>query len=133
MAAHIAGYVYAVTGDGTVSPGTNLGESVLKLKLTSSGLTLADWFTPYNWNDLWLQDGDLTTTPLLLPTQSGAHPNLAIAGGKAGTTYVLDRTNMGHLCSTCTTSDTQIVQELPGAAYGTQSFAYWNETVYAFG
>jgi hypothetical protein len=133
VSADSAGYVYAVTGDGSVSPGTNLGESVFKLKLTSSGLSLADWFTPYNWNDLWIHDGDLTTSPLILPTQSGAHPNLAIAGGKAGTIYVLDRTNMGHLCSTCTTSDTQIVQELPAAAYGTQSFTYWNETVYTFG
>jgi len=133
ISADSAGNVYAATGDGIFSPGTNFGESVLKLKLTSSGLKLADWFTPYNWYDLWKHDEDLTTSPLILPTQSGAHPNLAIACGKAGTIYVLDRTNMGHICSTCTTTDTQIVQEIPGAAYGTQSFTFWNETLYTYG
>jgi hypothetical protein len=135
LSADTDGYVYAATGDGPVpSAGTNFGASVIKLRLTSSGLKMADWFTPYNWDYLWKHDLDLTTSPLILPTQSGAHPDLTIATGKVGTIYVLDRTNMGHLCTACTTTDTQIVQELPDAVgNGSQSFAYWNETVYTFG
>jgi hypothetical protein len=135
LSADSAGNVYAETGDGYVIAGTNFGESILKLTLTSGGLTLADWFTPYNWEYLWKHDMDLTTSPLILPTQTGAHPYLAIGVGKEGTLYVLDRTHMGHLCTTCTNGDTQIVQELPNAIGGglNQSLAYWNETVYTFG
>ena len=57
-----------------------------------------------------------------------------IAVGKEGTVYVLNRDNMGQLCSTCTTIDTQIVQELlktVGCESGTP--VYWNNTVYFTG
>lgn len=137
LSADSAGFVYAEAGEGTVTAGTRLGASVFKLRLTSSGLQLADWFTPYNWRYIFQHDQDLTTSTLILPDQSGAHPHLAIACGKAGTIYVLDRNNMGHLCTTCTAGDTQIVQELSGALAGVggiiESFAYWNGTVYTFG
>lgn len=134
LSADSAGNVYTETADGPFIAGTNFGQSVLKLTLTSGGLKLADWFTPFDWSNLWKHDGDLTISPLILPIQSGTHPYLAIAAGKAGTIYVLDRTKMGQVCTTCTQGDTQIVQELRGALGSAggiiQSFAYWNETIY---
>ena len=134
LSADSEGYVYAETGDGPFVPGTNFGQSVLKLALSSSGLKLADWFTPYNWSYLLSHDLDLNDSVLLLPDQPGPHPYLALGVGKAGTVYVLDRTDMGHLCSNCTTRDSQIVQELPqSAGPETGALVYWNETVFSFG
>lgn len=134
LSADSGGHIYGETGEGAVVPGTNLGESVFKLTQTSNGLSLADWFTPYNWSYLGSNDLDLNDSVLILPTQPGSHPYLAIAVGKAGTLYVLDRTDMGHLCSTCTTKDTQIVQELPNAVGAeTGSLVYWNGRVYSTG
>lgn len=136
LSADSAGAVYVVAGDGLGAAGTRLGESVFKLQLTSSGLKLADYFTPYNWDFLWQHDGDLTMSALVLPNQSGPHPYLTITCGKTGTIYVLDRTNMGHLCTSCTGGDTQIVQELnafPGLGGIPESFAYFNGSLYTFG
>ncbi|MBZ5617020.1 MAG: hypothetical protein LAO23_23735 [Acidobacteriia bacterium] len=128
------GHIYGETGEGPVVAGTNLGESVFKLTQTSNGLTLADWFTPYDWSYLGQNDLDLNDSVLILPKQPGSHPYLAIAVGKAGTLYLLDRTQMGHLCSTCTKGDTQIVQELANAVgKETGSMVYWNGRVYSTG
>lgn len=134
LSADSAGYVYGETGDGPVIAGTNFGQSVLKLTQTTSGLALADWFTPYNWNYLRLNDLDLDDSVLILPDQPGTYPHLAIAVGKEGTLYVLNRDHMGGLCSTCTTGDTQIVQELSKAVGGeTGSLVYWNHRLYSSG
>jgi hypothetical protein len=71
---------------------------------------------------------------LILPQQPGTYPDEAIAGGKEGTIYLLNRDNLGQLCTTCTTGDTQIVQEIPqGAGKGSGSPVYWNNTVYFTG
>ena len=129
-----AGNIYVETGDGQVVAGVNFGESVLKLSHTGSVLTLVDWFTPYNWNYLKSNDLDLNDSVLILPNQPGSHPYLAMGVGKEGTLYVLDRTKMGGLCSTCTSGDTQIVQELPTAVgHETGSLVYWNGRVYSSG
>jgi outer membrane protein assembly factor BamB len=70
---------------------------------------------------------------LILPDQPGAVPHELIAVGKEGTIYLLNRDNMGQLCSTCTTGDNQIVQELLQAEKGTGIPVYWNNTVYFTG
>jgi hypothetical protein len=128
------GNVYVETAEGPVVAGTNFGVSVLKLAKRNGNLSLADWFTPYNWKYLCQYDKDFDNSVLLLPQQAGLHPNLAIAVGKQGTLYLLDRTNMGHLCSTCTIRDTQIVQELPMAGGPLESsLVYWNGRVYSTG
>lgn len=129
-----AGNIYVETGDGPVIPGKNFGQSVLKLSQTATGLALTSWFTPYNWSYLYAHDDDLDDSVLLLPPQSGSHAYLAIAVGKDGTLYLLDRTKLGGLCSTCTTRDTQIVQELPNAVgRETGSLVYWNGRVFSSG
>jgi hypothetical protein len=128
------GNVYAETGEGFYAEGTNLSISVVKLGQSVTDLALADWFTPYNRQFLSDMDRDLNDTPLILPDQLGPYPHELIAEGKEGTIYVLNRDNMGQFCSTCTASDTQIVQEIPqGAGRNSGSPVYWNNRVYFTG
>jgi hypothetical protein len=134
LSADSSGNIYAETGEGFYAPGTNLSESVFKLSQTGTTLSLADWFTPFNYQFLSTYDWDMAQAVVILPDQPGPFPHELIAIGKEGTVYVLNRDNMGHLCTACTTTDTQIVQELPQAAGpegGTP--VYWNNTVYFTG
>jgi hypothetical protein len=128
------GRIYAETAEGPYVSGSNLSISVFKVRQYGATLILGDWFTPYNHQYLASNDLDLNDGILLLPTQSGLHPNECVAVGKEGTIYLLDRGNMGRLCKTCTTADTQIVQEIPqGGGNGSGTAAYWNNTVYFTG
>ncbi|MFZ3191177.1 MAG: hypothetical protein WA180_22155, partial [Candidatus Sulfotelmatobacter sp.] len=128
------GYIYAETGEGYYVPGSNLSTSVLKLGQIGSTLSLADWFTPLNHKILSADDLDLAEGILILPDQPGPFPHEMVAVGKQGTVYVLNRDNLGQLCSTCTTIDSQIVQELPLAVgFESGTPVYWNNTVYFTG
>jgi hypothetical protein len=65
---------------------------------------------------------------LLLPPQLGPHPDLAVAVGKEGSIYLLNRHNMGKYNSA---GDSQIVQELPDAIGGIWGMpAYFDGSVY---
>jgi hypothetical protein len=128
-----SGRIYAETGEGDFLEGVKLPISIFAVTQGIGQLTLADWFAPYNWQSLSNNDQDFNNSVLILPTQNGTHPNEAIAIGKEGTIYVLDRTNLGHLCSTCTTGDTQIVQEIPKAVTESGSPTFWNHTLYFTG
>jgi hypothetical protein len=125
------GYIYGATADGPFTAGTNFGESVFKLSQAGNSLQLSDWFTPYNEDYLNKHDLDMSEPVLILPDQSGKYPHLAAAVGKEGTIYILDRDNMGHFCSTCTSKDTQVVQELPASAPETGALVYWNSAIYS--
>src|SRR5436309_133269 len=128
------GNIYAETSEGFYAAGTNLSISVLKLSQTGTSLALADWFTPYNYQYLSDKDLDLNDGVLILPDQPGPYPHEAVAEGKEGTIYLLNRDSMGQLCSNCTTGDTQIVQEIPqGAGRQSGTPVYWNNTVYFTG
>jgi hypothetical protein len=124
------GNVYLVTGNGTFDAntgGSNYGDSVVKL--SQSG-TVLDYFTPFDQADLAATDKDLGSTPvLLLPPQSGAHPNLVMVGGKNGALYSIDRDNMGHFNAP---DNSQIVQFMPGiftqGIFGAP--VYFNNSVY---
>ncbi len=129
-----AGNIYAETGEGFYSPGTNLGISVIKLSQTGTTLSLADYFTPYNYQALANTDMDMAQSVTILPDQPGQVPHEAIVIGKEGTVYVLNRDNMGKLCTACTTTDSQIVQEIPKAVgFESGSPVYWNNMVYFTG
>lgn len=132
-----SGNLYVMTGNGTFdanTSGIDFGDTFLKLSKNGTSLTLSDYFTSFNQANLDSSDQDVGSGgPLVLPDQSGAHPHLLVGASKPGTIYLLNRDNMGHYCSGCS-SDTQIVQSLPGAV--TSSFctpAYWNGNVYFLG
>jgi hypothetical protein len=98
------GNVFFVTGNGPYDGRTNWGDTVLRLSLGPSGFNLRDAFTPPNQEELNQSDADLgSTTPILLPQQPGAHPWLALQGGKDNTLRLFDRADMsgqhgpGHL------------------------------------
>jgi hypothetical protein len=128
-----AGNIYAETGEGFYAPGTNLAISVLKFSQSGGTLALVDWFTPYSYQNLSDNDRDLADGVLILPDQPGTYTHELLAIGKEGTIYLLNRDNMGQLCSTCTTGDTQIPQEIPQAAKASGAPVYWNNTIYFTG
>ncbi len=146
-AADSDGNVYVETADGEYDSG-DFGDTFLKLKVSGGSFSIIDWFTPYNEHCINTNDLDLGSGgPMLLPTQSGAHPNELVAGSKEGRIYLIDRDNMGKHQ---TGSDSQIVQSIliNSTACGTSGFsassskriygapAYWNGHVYlgsAFG
>lgn len=132
MAADGNGSVYFATANGTFdTSGTpvDFGDSAIRMTLSGSGPTVADYFTPYNQGNLESGDIDVASGgPLLLPDQPGPHPKELIQVGKEGSIYVIDRTNMGHYNPQ---NNSQIVQNLTGEVggiYGTP--AYWNGNVY---
>jgi len=127
LSADSAHNIYAETADGPFVPGSNFGESVFKLSPVT--LNLTDWFTPANEAYLSKKDLDLTAPPLILPDQHGRYPHLALAVGKEGTIYVLNRDNMGHFCNKC--KEDKIVDELPQfAGKETGNLVYWNNRLY---
>ena len=132
LSADSASNIYGETAEGNFNPGTNFGSSVFRLTQSGNSLQVGDWFTPWNQDFLSKNDLDLNDAVLLLPDQPGSHPHLALAVGKEGTVYVLDRDNMGKYCASCT-GDTQIVQELPQVAKETGCLVYWNGMVYTTG
>src|ERR1700730_13776239 len=72
----------------------NIQESVVKL--SGDLTTLRDIFTPSNVAAMDQADADLGSGgALLLPRQSGNFPFLAVAGGKDGRMFLLDRNNLG--------------------------------------
>jgi hypothetical protein len=95
--ADAAGNIYVITGNGafdTDTPRTNYGDSFLKL---TSGLGVADFFTPFNQADLSDADADLGSGgALILPDAAGsqAHPHLLVGGSKEGALYLIDRDDM---------------------------------------
>ncbi|MBV9864997.1 MAG: fibronectin type III domain-containing protein, partial [Abitibacteriaceae bacterium] len=114
--------IYFATGNGTFdaySAGADLGDSFVKLS-TTNGLTLADWFTPYNQATLDQNDTDLGSAgPVLLPGT-----NQLFGGGKEGYFYLLNTANMGHFQAS---GDTQIPQKFlatNGHIHGTP--VIWN-------
>jgi uncharacterized protein (TIGR03437 family) len=125
--------IYAVSANGTFDlnlGGSDLGESVIKLS-TAKSLSVADYFTPYNADELSEKDIDLGSSgALLLPDEAGssAHPHLLVSGSKSGSVYLLDRDNLGHFQPE---GNDQIVQSLVGAVgplFGIP--VYFHNTVY---
>ena len=130
-AADSSGNIYLETGNGNFDATNNVfGNSVIKLS-TTNGLSLVDYFTPYNQLDLNLRDIDVGSAgQIVLPDSVGsvAHPRLLVAGSKAGPFYLLDRDNLGHFNAA---GDSQIVQSIAGAVNGLWSTpAYFNGTIY---
>jgi hypothetical protein len=72
----------------------NIQESVVKLDPTLK--TVMSLFTPYNVDFLDSNDQDVSAGGVLVvPTQPGPIPKLAVATSKSGTMYLLNRANLG--------------------------------------
>jgi hypothetical protein len=130
-----SGNLYMTTGNGDFDGSKDFGDSFLKLS-TSSGLTLADFFTPFDQSNLDGGDQDVGSgAAVLVDLPSGALQHLLIGGGKAGSgqagnLYVLNRDSMGRHQSG---NNSQIVQEFPlgNGIFGTAVF--WKNTLYLAG
>lgn len=107
VAADSTGNLYVVTGNsdntsntytGITPPGTphNLQESAVKIKGDLS--TVLDVFTPNNVAALDNGDTDYGSGGIMvLPDQTGKVPHLAVAAGKTGENFILNRDAMGGL------------------------------------
>jgi uncharacterized protein (TIGR03437 family) len=136
-AADAAGNIYIVSANGSfdaANGGSDLGESYIKLGATASGLSVLDYFTPFNVVALNNTDADTGSAGVTLlgdEAGSAAHPHLMAGAGKEGRIYLLDRDHPGKWQAG---SDSQIVQSLPGALGGLfGNPAYFNQTLYFCG
>ncbi len=95
-AADAQGNVYFVTGNGPWDGSTNFSMSVLKLPGTLS-IASGTYFTPINESSLSNGDQDFGSGGIMLLPDglSSSLPHLAMAGGKDGTKYLLNRDNLG--------------------------------------
>lgn len=145
-----AGNIYLNAADGSFNAdqgGNNYGDTMLKLKLSASGFQVADWFTPFNAACIDLYDLEIGSGGVaLLPSDFTNGKNLALAAGKEGRMFVIDRDSMGHFN---VTGDTQIPEDFMigqdvcsntitgDVAEGTTwnrlygNVSYWNGNVYA--
>ncbi|MGB9245875.1 MAG: hypothetical protein WCC03_21185, partial [Candidatus Acidiferrales bacterium] len=98
----------------------------------TSGLALADWFTPMNQLSLDAFDQDLGAggAAVLVDQASGPHPHLILGGGKSQSLYLLDRTNMGHFTNG---GPDKVVQTLKASESSFSTPAFWQNTLYFFG
>ncbi len=88
LVADAIGNIYAMTGNGSDSPTTNMADSFLKLSRRGN---LIDWFTPSDHATLDQYDLDLASSgPILTPDT-----NLLVGGGKEGIVYVLNPLALG--------------------------------------
>lgn len=117
-AADASGNVFVMTGDGPFDPGPGVDSySDSVLMLTNGSLTISDYFTPFNQQELENANADMSAAgPLLLPDQSVGPPRLMLSLGKQGIAYLLNRDNLGKFQAG---SDSQIVQSFTWGLCGT--------------
>jgi hypothetical protein len=111
------GNIFIATGNGTFNASTDWADAYLKLS-TAGGLSVSDYFAPFNQSALGSADLDVASAGFtLLPDAAGtaAHPHLLVGTGKDGELYLVDRDNMGHFNGSYNTPNSQIVQWIPGA------------------
>ena len=101
LASDAAGDVYFTTGNtasGTYDSTANVSESAVKMSPTLG--SVLSFFTPSNEGTLDTDDNDYGSGGMLvLPDQPGTFPHLAVASGKDGRMFVLNRDSMGGLHS----------------------------------
>jgi hypothetical protein len=111
-------------------PGVDMSDSVVKLKPGATGLSLLDYFTPFNQAAMARDDLDLGSAGVvLLPDQPGVYPHLAVTSGKNGHIYVLNRDALGGYRSQGN-RNLQVVQEISGLREQMGTPAYWNGYAY---
>jgi putative Ig domain-containing protein len=132
-AADSSNNLYLLTGNGSFdagSGGSNYGDSTVKLS-TSSGLSVADYFTPMDQANLNAGDMDHGAggAAILLDPSSGPVAHLLIGGGKAGTLYLLNRDN-GMMGGYSTTKNNVVQSLVLGTNEIVATAALWNNSLY---
>lgn len=132
-----AGSIFFAVGNGSFnalnnSGGTEYGDSFIRLG-TAQGLSVADYFTPYNQAFLAANDMDVGSGGvLLMPDQPGRYRRLMLGGGKQGTLYLMNRDMMtdanNHYNDGGSTDGVVQTVALGGAVMCTP--AYFNQRVY---
>ena len=130
-AADSSGNIYVTSGNGpddVATGGSDYSGAFIKLS-TTSGLDVADYFKPSTKttdNALEMSSGG----PILLPTQSGTYPHVAIVAGKDKNIYLVNRDSMGGTAPP--TGGSQLLQTISqvfkGGVFSTPSF--WKNNVY---
>ncbi len=120
LAADLFGDIYFVTGNSwpdTYSEWLNASESAVRLAPTL-GLTVG-LFTPSDVDELDSTDGDFGAGGIMvLPDQpSSSFPHLAVAAGKDGRLFVLNRDDMGGFQSTDIPNEVPIGECWCGPSY----------------
>jgi hypothetical protein len=144
--ADASGFIYILIGNGTFDttldgngfPNTrDFGNSFVKLSVSGSTLSVADYFAMDNPNggdaesessqDTDLGSGGAMLLPDLLDGQGNTR-HLGVGAGKDGNMYIVNRDSMGKFVA----SDANIYQELDGALSGGiwSAPAYFNNAVY---
>jgi hypothetical protein len=100
-AADSNGNVYLATANGTFdinTGGIDYGDSVVKLSLNGTNLSVLDYFTPSNQAKMKSGDLDLGSGGVVLLPDDGftQSATLAIAEGKTGTIYLINTNDMGE-------------------------------------
>lgn len=106
------GNIYIGAANGDYNGTRNFAGSILKLK--GQDLSILDWFTPPNFQDLSDNDMDVGSTGAVLAPGT----TLLLAGDKAGSLYSMDRNDMGHL-----QGGTVVFTASPASIF---NFALWN-------
>ncbi len=99
LGADSSGNIFFVTGNSaqkSYAPNNNIQESVAKVPSNLSGVSAL--FTPYQPQVLDKDDNDFGSGGIMLiPDQATSLPHLAVAAGKDGNMYLLNRDNLGGL------------------------------------
>jgi hypothetical protein len=124
------GNIFIASGNGTFDAntgGSDYGDSAFRLTLGSS-LSLADYFTPADQSSLDTDDQDMgTAAVMLLPTQSGSVPHLAMTADKTGTIYLINRDQMGRF----TMPENSCRQSFSPGSKNRSGFAFFNNVLYS--
>ncbi len=105
-----SGNIFGLVANGTFdanSGGHDYGDSFIKISTAGGGLSVSDYFTPYNQATLSADDSDLGASGhILLPDSFGsaAHPHLITGSDKTSDIYLVDRDNMGKYNGSFNTS-----------------------------
>jgi hypothetical protein len=128
-AADSSNNLYVMTGNGVWDGATDFSDSFLKL--STPGMTVSDYFTPYNQSSLDASDLDVGSsgTALLIDQTSGPIPHLLIGGSKNSEMYLINRDSMGEFNA----SSDSVVQEFAVSGHSFSTPSFWNNTLYYFG
>jgi hypothetical protein len=140
-AADSAGNVYVLTANGRFETtlnsagfpsGGDYGNSFVKMSLSGTTLSVADYFTmsgevAESGGDVDLGSGGILLLPDM-PDAQGTVRQLAVGAGKDGNLYVVDRNNMGKFTSVGNSIWQQLTGVLGAGVWATP--AYYASTVY---